>query len=155
MLTNLILGIIVTGGMLYGLYLMRGLDHFLLEQKDLQKKSVKRQKAIIFGKDSEKEKIAAWFENAGVKTIYLENIYIDKSWKQIAYLAAVSNSDIDNLSVCNLFSTMYPEIQTFSLCNDKNNLKLFRQAHIQVFTEKEELLQRLELLTMENEVGAA
>lgn len=155
MLTNLILGIIVTAGMLYGLYLMRGIDHFLDEEKKLQKKDRKKEYAVIFGKSSDEEKIAAWFEKAGIRPIYLESIYIDKSWKQVNYLAAVSGSDIDNLSVCNLFRKMYPGTQMFSICNEKSNLKLYRQSHINVFTEKEELLQRLELLAMENEVGAA
>ena len=155
MLTNLILGIIVTAGMLYGLYLMRGIDNFMDEEKKLQKKDRKKEYAVIFGKSSEEEKIAGWFEKAGIRPIYLESIYIDKNWKKVNYLAAVSGSDIDNLSVCNLFHKMYPGVQIFSICNEKSNMKLYRQSHINVFTEKEELLQRLELLAMENEVGAA
>ena len=64
MLTNLILGIIVTAGMLYGLYLMRGIDNFMDEEKKLQKKDRKKEYAVIFGKSSEEEKIAGWFEKA-------------------------------------------------------------------------------------------
>lgn len=155
MLTNLVLGIIVTAGALYGFYLMRGMDRFLDEERKLQKKAQPRTYAVVFGKNKDEKKIAGWFEKAGVRVIYLESIYIDKNWRHVDYLAAVSSSDIDNLSVCNLFGKMYPSAQIFSYCNDSGNMKLYRQAHITVFAEKEELMQRLELLIMENEVGAA
>lgn len=155
MLTNLLLGIIVTAGALYGLYLMNGLDRFMDEEKELQKQSKKEDVAVIFGKGREEEKIAVWFEKAGIRPVYMETIYIDKEWKHVEYLAAISDSDIDNLSACNLFHKMYPKAQIFGFCNEKVNMKLYRQAHIQVFTEKDELMQRLELLIMEHEVGAA
>lgn len=155
MLTNLILGIIVTAGALYGLYLMKGLDRFLDEEKELQKKSRKKDVAVIFGKGREIGEIAVWFEKAGIQPVYLETIYMDKEWKHVEYLVAVSGSDIDNLSACNLFRKMYPKAQIFGFCNEKVNMRLYRQSHIQVFTEKEELMQRLELLIMENEVGVA
>lgn len=156
MLTNLILGIIVIAAMLYGLRLMDGIDHFLDDENRLKKVKVKKDVcAIVFGKNGLEDKVGVWFEKAGVKVVYLENIYIDKGWEQVGFLAAVSGSDVDNLSVCNLFSKMYPGARIFSLCNEEGNRKLFRQAHVRVFTEKDELLQQLELLTMENEVGAA
>ncbi|GAA0801331.1 hypothetical protein DWX43_25625 [Clostridium sp. AF19-22AC] len=155
MLTNLILGIIVTAGALYGLYLMKGIDRFIDDEKELQKKAKKKQYAVIFGKSKEMEQVASWFEKAGIEPVFLESVYIDRAWQHVEYLAAVSDSDIDNLSACNLFRKMYPGAQIFSLCNEKMNMRLYRQSHVQIFTEKEELLQRLELLIMENEVGAA
>ena len=57
MLTNLILGIIVTAGMLYGLYLMRGIDNFMDEEKKLQKKDRKKEYAVIFGRAAERKKL--------------------------------------------------------------------------------------------------
>lgn len=155
MLTNLILGIIVTAGALYGLYLMKGIDRFMDEEKELQKKARRKEYAVIFGKSREQELVASWFERAGIQPVFLETVYIDREWKHVEYLAAISNSDIDNLSACNLFRKMYPKAQIFGLCNEKANMRLYRQSHIQLFTEKEELMQRLELLIMENEVGAA
>lgn len=155
MLTNLVLGIIVTAGALFGLYLMKGMDHFMDEQKQYQEKAVNQGFAVIFGKHKEAEIIAGCFERAGIKPILMETLYIDREWKNVEYMAAVSNSDIDNLTACNLFHKMYPTAQIYGLCNDKSDLKLYRQSHINVFLEKEELLQRLELLIMEHEVGAA
>lgn len=156
MMTNLILGIIVIAAMLYGLRLMDHLDQFMSHEKKWKKEKVKKDKyAIVFGKSGFEEKVGTWFEKSGVKAVYLESIYIDKSWEQVSFLAAVSDSDVDNLSVCNLFSKMYPNARIFSLCNEENNWKLFKQAHCRVFKTKEELLQQVELLTMENEVGAA
>lgn len=155
MLTNLILGIIVTAGALYGLYLMKGLDRFMDEEHNLHKACRKKEYAVVFGRGKEVEQISSWFKQAGIQPIFMETIYIDRDWKHVEYLAAISNSDIDNLSVCTLFRKMYPKAQIFSLCNEKANMRLYRHAHITVFTEKEELMQRLELLIMENEVGAA
>lgn len=156
MLTNLILGIIVIVAMLYGLRLMDRLDQFMGNEKKWKKEKVKKDKyAVVFGKTGLEKKVGAWFEKAGVKAVYLESIYIDKGWNQVSFLAAVSNSDVDNLSICKLFGKLYPNARIFSLCNDESNRKLFRQARCSVFKTKEELLQQVELLTMENEVGAA
>lgn len=155
MLTNLILGIIITAGALYGLHLMRGMDQFMDEEKMLHKKSRPKEYAVVFGTGKENQIYAGWFLKAGVNPIYLETIYIDRSWKRIKYLAAVSDSDIDNISVCNLFAKMYPGIVLYSLCNESENLKIYKQTQIQVFTRKEELMQCLEALAMKNEVGVA
>ena len=49
MLIDLLLGIIVTGGMLYGLYLMRQLDDWRMQEQELKKKEeIKRRTAIVF-----------------------------------------------------------------------------------------------------------
>lgn len=155
MLTNLLLGIILTAGLLYGLYVMRGIDNFLGRQERLHKEEARKGCAVVFGGRGACDEIGSVFEESGVRPVYLDTICIDKDWGKVGYLAAISESDIDNLSVCNLFCKMYPDVQMFGICNEKSNLKLFRKTHIRIFKDKDELLQRLELLAMENEVGAA
>lgn len=155
MLTNLLLGIIVIGGILYGFWLMSRMDKWTGDEQELQNYEKEVEYAVIFGENGDDTEVAHWFERAGVRPIFLESIHIEPDWKHVKYVIAISNSDIDNLSVCNLFRKMYPKTEIFSICNENTNIKLYRQTHIIVYSKKEEMLQRLELRLMENEVGAA
>ena len=56
MLTNLLLLIVVTGGFLYGLRLMRGLDRFLAENgRETRQRETEQEYAVIFGIRQEAE----------------------------------------------------------------------------------------------------
>ena len=56
MLTNLLLLIVVTGGFLYGLRLMQGLDRFLAENdRETWQRETEREYAVIFGSRQEPE----------------------------------------------------------------------------------------------------
>ena len=155
MLTDLLLGIIVTGGMLYGLYLMRQLDDWRMQEQELKKKEeIKRRTAIVFGM-KEKKELTDWFEKVGVETVWIEGIYAQPMLDHVCCVIAAGEADIDNLSVLNLFRQMYPQAETFGVCNERANRKLYKQAGFTVFCHQEELLQRLELLLMEHEAGVA
>ena len=58
MLTNLLLVIVVTGGFLYGLRLMRGLDRFLADNsREIRQRETAQEYAVIFGSRQEQELI--------------------------------------------------------------------------------------------------
>ena len=55
MLTNLLLGMIVTGGILYGLRLMNKLDDWRMEERELKKEEeAKHRTAVVFGMEENK-----------------------------------------------------------------------------------------------------
>ena len=155
MLTNLLLGMIVTGGILYGLRLMNKLDDWRMEERELKKEEeAKHRTAVVFGMEENKA-LTGWFEKIGVETVWMEGVYIEQGLEHVRYVIAAGDSDIDNLSVLNLFRNMYPEAETFGVCNERANRKLYKQAGGYLFWHLEELLQRLELLLMEHEAGVA
>lgn len=155
MLTNLLLLIVVTGGFLYGLRLMQGLDRFLAENdRETWQRETEREYAVIFGSRQEPE-LEKWFEAAGIQTVFITDVHMEKEWKKVRYLVALGESDVDNLSICNLFRKTCPKTEIYSICNEKALKKLYRQAGASVFYNREELLQRMELITLEHEVGAA
>ena len=155
MFTNLLLLIVVTGGFLYGLRLMQGLDRFLAENdRETWQRETEREYAVIFGSRQEPE-LEKWFEAAGIQTVFITDVHMEKEWKKVRYLVALGESDVDNLSICNLFRKTCPKTEIYSICNEKALKKLYRQAGASVFYNREELLQRMELITLEHEVGAA
>ncbi len=155
MLTNLLLVIVVTGGFLYGLRLMRGLDRFLADNsREIRQRETEQEYAVIFGIRQEAE-LEKWFEAAGIQTVFITDVHMEKEWKKVRYLVALGESDVDNLSICNLFRKTCPKTEIYSICNEKALKKLYRQAGASVFYNREELLQRMELITLEHEVGAA
>ncbi len=155
MLTNLLLLIVVTGGFLYGLRLMRGLDLFLAENgRETRQRETEQEYAVIFGIRQEAE-LEKWFEAAGIQTVFITDVHMEKEWKKVRYLVALGESDVDNLSICNLFRKTCPKTEIYSICNEKALKKLYRQAGASVFYNREELLQRMELITLGHEVGAA
>ena len=155
MLTNLLLLIVVTGGFLYGLRLMQGLDRFLAENdRETWQRETEREYAVIFGSRQEPE-LEKWFEAAGIQTVFITDVHMEKEWKKVRYLVALGESDVDNLSICNLFRKTCPKTEIYIICNEKALKKLYRQAGASVFYNREELLQRMELITLEHEVGAA
>ena len=155
MLTNLLLVIVVTGGFLYGLRLMRGLDRFLADNsREIRQRETEQEYAVIFGIRQEAE-LEKWFEAAGIQTVFITDVHMEKEWKKVRYLVALGESDVDNLSICNLFRKTCPKTEIYSICNEKALKKLYRQAGASVFYNREELLQRMELITLGHEVGAA
>lgn len=155
MLTDFLLIIVVTGGFLYGLRLMRGLDRFLEDNgRETRKRETEQEYAVIFGSRQEPG-LEKWFDASGIKTVFITDVHMEKEWKKVRYLVALGESDVDNLSICNLFRKTCPKAEIYSICNEKALKKLYRQAGASVFYNREELLQRMELITLGHEVGAA
>ena len=57
--------------------------------------------------------------------------------------------------MCSLFRKAYPKAEIYSVCNERPIKKLYRQTGTSIVYNKEELLQRMELVTLEHEVGGA
>ena len=53
------------------------------------------------------------------------------------YIIALSESDLDNLSFCNIGKRLYQLKRTFSVCNETENKKLFAKNDIHVLDKKE------------------
>lgn len=82
MLTNLLLLIVVTGGFLYGLRLMRGLDRFLAENgRETRQRETEQEYAVIFGIRQEAE-LEKWFEAAGIQTVFITDVHMERSGRR-------------------------------------------------------------------------
>ncbi len=156
MLRDFLLLIIVAGGFLYGLKLMGMLDDFLAQQHDgkKQKEDKSKEYAVIFGSREEPE-LKQWFESAGFEVLFIEEIQMQKEWKDVRYVVALGESDVDNLSLCSLFRKTCPKAELYSICNEQAVRKLYRQAGTISFFSREDLMQRMELVTLGHEAGAA
>lgn len=155
MLKDFLLLAVVAGFFLYGFQLMRKTDAFLTENGKKEKTSQKKPDcAVLFGNERESE-LEKWFRLAGFKVVFAQDVEISRDWGNVKYLVAYSTSDVDNLSMCNLFGKAYPKAEIYSVCNERAIKKLYRQAKASVVYNKDELLQRMELVTLEHEVGGA
>lgn len=155
MLRDLLLFLIVMGGFVYGFWLMRRLDDFTdKNSKPEEEKKKQKEFALIFGTQEEPE-LKKWFEKAGLEVVFTSDIHIRREWKDVRYLVALTDSDVDNLSVCSLVRRNSPGVQSYSVCNERVVKKLYRQVGAAAFFTREDLMQRMELITLEHEAGAA
>lgn len=156
MLRDLSLLIIVAGGFLYGMKLMGMLDRFIGQQHTEKKREEEKTKeyAVIFGSREEPE-LKRWFESAGFEVLFIDEIQMQKEWKDVRYVVALGGSDVDNLSLCSLFRKTCPKAEFYSICNERAVRKLYRQAGAISFFSREDLMQRMELITLGHEAGAA
>ena len=155
MLRDFILLLVVAGGFLYGFRLMGGIDSFVDQRSRGEEKEEKRKEyAVIFGSREEPE-LKKWFEAAGFEVSFTDEVQMQKEWKNVRYLVALGESDVDNLSLCSLFKKNCPGAELYSICNERAVRKLYRQTGAVSFFGKEELMQRMELITLEHEAGAA
>lgn len=155
MLRDFLLLAVVAGFFLYGFHLMKRVDGFFTENRKTEKQTEKKQDcAVLFGEKREPE-LEKWFRTAGFQVIFTDDVQIAQEWGRVKYLVAYGTSDVDNLSMCSLFRKAYPKAEIYSVCNERPIKKLYRQTGTSIVYNKEELLQRMELVTLEHEVGGA
>ena len=157
MLRDLLLLLIVISGGAYGFWLMKGVDRFLERSRRdrTDENSEKQQKCAVIFSSREEPELEKWFSNAGFRVLSVTEIHLQKGWEDAGYLVALSDSDVDNLSICNLMKRTCPQSAIYSLCNDRSLKKLYRKTGASVVYDRDELIQRMELITLEHEVGAA
>ncbi|MBO1700065.1 hypothetical protein HJW21_25565, partial [[Clostridium] symbiosum] len=68
----------------------------------------------------------------GVEAVYIEDVCIRENWEQVRYIIALSESDADNLSICNLMKKMYGTEYLFSVCNEAINESVYYRFHIRI-----------------------
>lgn len=155
MLKDFLLFFIVAGGFLYGLRLMSRIDDFLSGRTQREEMEEKRKECTVIFADREEPELKKWFEAAGFEVCFTDEVQIQKEWKNVRYFVALGESDVDNLSMCSLFRKNCPKAEIYSVCNERAVRKLYRQTGAISFFGKEELMQRMELITLEHEAGAA
>lgn len=159
MWTNIMLAVIVLMGMLYGLYLMLRVDNFMQEEHVLQERQLMPQEeilqAVVFGKKDEVDEVKNWFQGKGIEPLGIEEICIQKEWTNVQWVIALSDSDTDNLSLCNLLKKMYHTNRVFSVCNEKINEAVYRRFEINVLEENGRFFKQLDAALSGNEVHIA
>lgn len=138
--------VFVISGILYvfcvGYYFMKKVDLWE-EKKILLPASAKEQaesapcRIILFGERAQTESLGKYFEEKKLITISTEDIAFQRDWKDVQYIIALSESDLDNLSFCNIGKRLYQLKKTFSVCNEAENKKLFAKNNIYVMDRKE------------------
>lgn len=138
--------VLIMAGVLYvffvGFYFMKKIDLWD-EKKILLPASSKVQpesapcRIILFGERAETESLGKYFEQKKLITISTEDIAFQREWKDVQYIIALSESDLDNLSFCNIGKRLYQLKRTFSVCNEPENKKLFAKNNICVMDRKE------------------
>ena len=158
MLADILLGLIVLGGMAYGMYLMFRVDCWSAEERKLQEEEETREplpQAVVFGGGSRRAQVEKWLTGRGVEAVYIEDICIRENWEQVQYIIALSESDADNLSICNLMKKMYGTEYLFSVCNEAVNESVYYRFHIRILRKDGKLWEQLSALLAGKEVSIA
>lgn len=115
--------------LLLGLYLMRNVDRFM-EKGGFEAEEQVGVSAIVFGEEEKTEEICCYLEAKGIMPIRIEEIMFLKDWDNIQYVIAVSDSDQDNITICNLGRKIYALKDLVSICNEQENYAMYLRAGI-------------------------
>ena len=159
MLVNVLLIAVILAAGIYGYYLVSRLDDWAAGEKDQNLKEEEAQSgeacAVLFGSGRQIHQLEGWVENYGLVPIVIDEVSLQREWKNIRLVIAASPSDEDNLSICHLIQRMYHTKQAYGICNDQINYIMYKRFHIHVLDEKTEITQQLELMFRRNEAGIA
>lgn len=158
MLANILLGLVVLAGMTYGMYLMFRIDHFAAEERELIKKEEDLgllPQAVVFGSTSRTKQVEGWLFERGIEAVYIEDICIRENWENVQYIIALSESDADNLSFCNLMQKLYGTGCLFGICNEPVNAGMYHRFHICILKEDGKVQEQLSALLPGKEVSIA
>ena len=159
MLTNILLILITAAAAGYGYYLTFRLDRWVGEEKKLQADEEQNESqescAVVFGGDEWTEETGGWLKSRGLRPVFIEEACLKKDWKNVSLVIAISSSDEDNLSVCNLLRKIYHTEQLYGICNDQVNYIVYKRFHIQVLNRDIKITEQLENAMSGNEVVIA
>ncbi|KMZ55495.1 hypothetical protein HMPREF0980_00192 [Dorea sp. D27] len=158
MLADILLGMIILGGMAYGMYLMFRVDCWTAEERKLQEDEETREplpQAVVFGRGSRRKQVEKWLNDRAVEAVYIEDVCIRDNWDNVQYVIALSESDADNLSICNLMRKMYGTAYLFSICNEGVNESVYHRFHIRILKEDGKIWEQLGALLAGKEVSIA
>ena len=110
---------------------------------------------MYFGEDEWTEEIGGWLKSRGLRPVFIEEACLKKDWKNVSLVIAISSSDEDNLSVCNLLRKIYHTEQLYGICNDQVNYIVYKRFHIQVLNRDIKITEQLENAMSGNEVVIA
>lgn len=129
--------------LLLGLYFMRNIDHFM-ERGGIQSEKSSDESAIVFGEEEKTETICDYLENKGIVPIRIEEIMLSRDWYNIQYVIAVSDSDQDNITICNLGRKIYELKDLISICNEQENYALYLRAGIHLARAGDTVTEQIE-----------
>lgn len=146
--------ILVIVGFVYvlavGMYLMSKVDKFR-EKKDYfsRQEPIEEEKgenscfAIVYGKEEDAEDLCQLLKKKEIGSIIINDIMFHPDWKNIEYIFALSGSDVDNLSICNIGKKLYQLKGTASICNENENKALFQKAGVITIEKQDQLPESL------------
>lgn len=144
MLINILMVVGIGSGMLlFGLYLMRNLDRFM-DRGGFQGDETSGVSAIVFGEEKKTDEICCYLEEKGIMPIRIEEIMFLKDWDNIQYMIAVSDSDQDNITICNLGRKIYELKDLVSVCNEQENYAMYLRAGIHLARAGDAVTEQIE-----------
>ena len=125
-----VLVVAMSGILLYGYYLMRRLDRFIAAGGIPESPAARRQSAVlIFGGPEISGTLAASLEEKGITYEVTDHPDL-LEYSAFLAVAAISESDLDNLLLCSEAKRLRPDILSFAICNDMTYKSVFDNAGI-------------------------
>lgn len=130
----------------YGMRMMGNIDHWVKSEKKELKEKNRLECAIVFGEKELTKNIVLFLRKREIQVIEIREIGFQKEWGTVEYFLAVSTSDLDNLSICNLGKKFYQPKGMLGICNQEENRALYRQAGIELI-QTENIIYQIERMT--------
>ena len=118
---------------LIGMFMMRKIDGWL-DSGGLktEKPGIEPVDIVIFGRDRLAFELCQMLREMKLEPVLVHELMFRREWKCAQYIIALSDSDVDNLSMCNIGKKFYTLKMALCICNEPGNKKLFQRAGIQV-----------------------
>lgn len=134
-----------------GMYIMSWIDKWLREDGFIKEEAAPAEKKkaggraedryemLVFGSTREAEEICRCARESKLSAVFSDEVLFRKEWEDIRYIVAVSDSDLDNLLLCNIGKKLYNLQGAFGICSLKENRKLFKNSGIKIIEKREDM----------------
>jgi hypothetical protein len=106
-------------------YFMLRLDKFLAKNVMVIDDDAMLSSAIVLGRNELAKRIIELLERDGIKVIQLTEPFMFKRERNLRYLFALSENDVDNIVLCKIGKKTYDIEEMISVCNDRRNEGMF------------------------------
>ena len=134
-LQTVLLIAVLFGVVIFGYFVMDGLDRFIDKGGLSYNTYVKSESsALLFGQPEITKTLGCYLHEQGISYKIADNPDINVPLvgeSALAFAAAVSKSDTDNLLLCTQVKKLWPKTPCLAICNDNLYIKLFKAAGIE------------------------
>ncbi len=134
---NFLLIIVIIIPIVFIGFLASELDRFLENKGFACEPAADVPTAVVLGTSELARHVAGKLEKGKINVVAISEPLIFKQQQRIEYLFALSDDDVDNITICKIVKKVYGTDKIISLCNNQRNLNMYTAEDIKCISGKE------------------
>lgn len=146
--------LVIAGALLVlfgGMYIMSRIDRWIREEgfaaeeglaggmENVKEEDREHYDMLIFGDTKEAKEICRCAKDCRVRAVMASEVLFRKEWEDIRYIVAVSDSDLDNLLLCNIGRKLYNLKGVYGICSSQENRNLFQNSGVRIIEKRDNM----------------